>query len=186
MDKRTRRRTRALTVAALAAVAIAGAGCDDESDSAKPAATERRPAPEAESGSGRADTREVEVIRAWSEALRSGRERKAAGYFARPVLVQNGGAPLRLGTEPAVRLFNRALPCGALLLEARRSGRYTVATFRLTDRPGGDCGSGAGQKAATAFRFRGGKISEWRRAAVPGEPEPDPGPGPEAPPPVES
>jgi hypothetical protein len=48
-------------------------------------------------------------------------------------------------------------------------------TFRLTERAGSKvgCGSGTGTLAATAFAFRRGKISEWRRVQVPpGDAEP--------------
>jgi hypothetical protein len=108
------------------------------------------------------------VIRAWADTLRSGRPDAAARYFATPAVVQNGTPPLTLASVEAVRAFNRALPCGARLLRTTRVRRYTVATFRLTERRGGACGSGVGGTAATAFRLRAGKIVEWRRVAVPG------------------
>jgi len=98
---------------------------------------------------------------------------EAARYFRLPALVENGPPLLELSTRKAVRLFNRSLPCGAKLVSARRVGRYTIATFRLTERPGrGSCGAGAGQKAATAFRFEGKRIAEWRRVPLPTEPRP--------------
>jgi hypothetical protein len=91
----------------------------------------------------------------------------ASSYFSLPALVSNGTPDLALSKRREVRAFNASLPCGATLIKARRSGDYTIGVFRLTDRPGGDCGPGSGQEAATAFRFRRGKISEWRRVAVP-------------------
>ena len=69
--------------------------------------------------------------------------------------------------QKLARAFNVSLPCGARLERAYRIGRYTAAVFRLTDRPGGDCGTGTGNEAATAFVIREGKIREWRRLEVP-------------------
>ncbi|HEX8104235.1 MAG TPA: hypothetical protein VF533_16580, partial [Solirubrobacteraceae bacterium] len=60
------------------------------------------------------------------------------------------------------------LPCGARLLATTRRRGYLIGTFELVDRPGHRCDS-TGAKAAVAFAFRDGKISEWRRVPVPGE-----------------
>lgn len=104
------------------------------------------------------------VIKAWVDSLRSGNVSHAASYFALPAVVQNGTPPLRLTTRAELRAFNASLPCGARLLRAFPSGRYTKAVFRLTERPGpGRCGPGTGQTARTAFVVRNGKIREWRR-----------------------
>ncbi|MGI8595456.1 MAG: hypothetical protein ACR2ML_14035 [Solirubrobacteraceae bacterium] len=112
------------------------------------------------------------VIRAWADALRRGDVRRAASYFAIPSVVQNGTPPVRLGEPGEALAFNLSLPCGARLKGTRRTGRYTVATFALTERPGGDCGKGTGGEAVTAFVVTGGKIREWRRVPAPGEPPP--------------
>ncbi|MFL5893642.1 MAG: hypothetical protein ACJ76Z_00850 [Thermoleophilaceae bacterium] len=115
-----------------------------------------RPAPDSE----------VAVVRAWSDSLRAGRVKKASSYFALPAIVQNGGDPLTLRTRFAVRYFNASLPCGARVVRGvTAGGHYIIVTFRLTERKGvtPGCGSGTGQLAATAFAFRHGKISEWRR-----------------------
>ena len=90
----------------------------------------------------------------------------ATRLFGLPVIVENGTPPQVLTTRTAVRAFNESLPCGARLLSTRRRDRYTVATFRLTDRRGGACGAGVGDKAATAFRLRGGRIVEWLRVPI--------------------
>jgi hypothetical protein len=42
--------------------------------------------------------------------------------------------------------------------------RFTVVSFRLTNRPGARC-DGVGHQAATAFLVRGGKITAWLRIA---------------------
>ena len=84
--------------------------------------------------------------------------------------MENGTPPRLLRSRAAVRAFNESLPCGARLLSTRRRDRYTIATFRLTERVGGDCGAGVGGTAATAFRLRGGKIVEWLRVPARGGP----------------
>lgn len=113
---------------------------------------------------------EVAVIRGWSDALRAGRVTEAAGYFAPPVTVYDGTNPTRgLSDRAAVEQFNRGLPCGARLIDVRRGANaFVIATFRLTERPGpGTCGSGTGERAATAFLIRDRLIVQWLRVAVP-------------------
>ena len=110
-----------------------------------------------------ADPAAPRVIEAWSTALRRGRVDAAASYFALPSLVENGTPPLRVRTRSDARAFNASLPCGAVLRRAVAIGRFTVVVFRLTQRPGGDCGTGVGHAAGTAFVIRRGKIVEWRR-----------------------
>jgi hypothetical protein len=116
----------------------------------------------------------VKVIEGWVNSLRRGNVQRAAGYFALPSIVQNGTAPVVLHTRPEAIAFNQALPCGAQLLRAHPAGRFINATFRLTDRPGGGCGSGVGLLARTAFVIRGGKIVQWRRLPNPPGQEPAP------------
>lgn len=104
-----------------------------------------------------------QVICNWTESLRHGDTKAAAAYFAVPAFVQNGTPTLRLGSRDAVLVFNESLPCGAKLIGTRRQGRYTVASFRLTRRPGGDCGSGVGGIASTAFLIEKKRIRAWLR-----------------------
>jgi hypothetical protein len=113
------------------------------------------------------------VIRRWSDTLRRGDVPGAARLFAVPATVANGTPPERLRNVGEVRAFNESLPCGARLLRTRRARGYTIATFRLTDRRGGDCGDGAGATASTAFKVRDGRIVEWLR--VPDGTRPLPG-----------
>jgi hypothetical protein len=111
------------------------------------------------------------VIRAWSDALRAGNIERAASYFALPSVVQNGTPPARLISRRDARIFNMTLPCGGRLIRTETSGRFTTGTFRLTKRPGANCGVGTGHTASTAFVIRDGKILEWRRVA--GQPRPE-------------
>lgn len=109
----------------------------------------------------------VAVVDAWAQTLAGGDVEAAADYFALPSLAQNGPVRQTLTSRADAVAFNRSLPCGAELVRARSAGRFIVAVFRLTDRPGGDCGEGVGELARTAFAIRDGKITEWRRLADP-------------------
>jgi hypothetical protein len=145
------------TYAAIAFVLVALAGCGGSGTS-----TSRKPA-----GQARVDPAQAaSVIRRWVDTLRRGDIAGAASFFALPSVVENGTPPIVLHTRADARLFNRSLPCGAQLLKTSSSGRFTTATFRLTERPGpGACGGGTGQTARTTFVIRGGRITEWRRVA---------------------
>src|SRR3954447_11230616 len=160
-------RTRLAPILLLAAT-IGAVGCGGSGDD-KPAA-KKPPAKASPRASHAVKAADVRVIRGWTDTLRAGHVSAAAAYFAVPTVVQNGTPPLQLRTRQQVRRFNAALPCGARLLRTVATDRYVAAVFRLTDRPGGDCGRGAGQRAATAFLIRNGKIVEWRRIALPPQP----------------
>jgi hypothetical protein len=132
-------------------------------------------------GCGGGGTTDASVIRAWARALTAGRLDQAASYFALPAIVANGTPPVRITRRAQAREFNRLLPCGARLVTTARHGRFTYATFRLTERVGGNCGTGAGASAATAFLIRNGKIAEWLRLPNPGSGQPPPSTAPGAP-----
>jgi hypothetical protein len=133
---------------ATAVVVLAGCGSD----------------PEDETVPGGGDPDAVEVIKEWADELRAGDVLAASERFAIPSVVQNGTPPIRLTDRREVEAFNRSLPCGAKLTEAISSGRYTIATFELTERPGpGECGDGVGETARTAFAIEDGLITQWRR-----------------------
>ena len=113
---------------------------------------------------GGADPDAVEVIKHWSDELRAGDVAAASERFSIPSVVQNGTPALQLFDRSEVEAFNRSLPCGAKLTEATASGRFVIATFELTERPGpGECGNGVGETAKTAFVIHNGLITEWRR-----------------------
>ena len=125
------------------ALVLALAGCGGEDRDAPPA-------PE-------------DVIRAWTDDLRRGDVDAATDRFAVPAIVANGTPRITLRTRAEVRFFNDTLPCGGRLLRTERQGRLIVGTFELTERPGGNCGSGTGHVASTAFEIRDGKIVRWLR-----------------------
>jgi hypothetical protein len=145
---------RAGSIAAAVIAAACVAGCSDSS----PQSERRAPAAKAPP-----EHRDAAIIRRWSNTLRAGDVEGAARLFAVPATVANGGAPQRLTTRAAIRGFNESLPCGARLLRSRHKGGYTIATFRLTERRGADCGTGVGAIAATAFIVHRGRILEWLR-----------------------
>ena len=109
----------------------------------------------------------IEVIDDWSGRLSDGDTEGAAALFAIPSLAVNGEVPLQLTSREDALAFNRSLPCGAKLVKARPAGDLIAATFRLTERPGGACGSGVGNLARTAFEIEDGHITEWRRLPDP-------------------
>jgi hypothetical protein len=119
---------------------------------------------------GGAKTGDVAVIEGWVTALDRGDIAAAAGYFAVPSVAENGPLLLHIHDVGQARAFNTSLPCGAHVIRAVSVGRFTTATFRLSERrgPGAGCGPGTGGTAQTSFVIRGGKIAEWRRVGAGG------------------
>ena len=144
-------------VCAIAALSLLMGACGGSGESST-TASER-----GEEATAEAESEDLEVIRAWSDALSKGDTEDAARYFAHPSTAQNGPVLIRIfSTEDAVA-FNESLPCGSKVISATTQGDFTSATFRLRNRPGADCGPGAGGKASTSFQIVDGKIVEWRR-----------------------
>ena len=184
-------RVRLLALGALSAIALPA--CGDSGNGDDGAARTVRTTPESpvprraldlprgvplRSSGAPADPAQAKVIRDWTDALRGGDVRAASALWTIPSKVQNGTPVIELSSRAAVRLFQASLPCGALVTESAGAARgFTIVTLRLTQRRGGDCGSGAGSRARTAIRVRDGKIAEWYR--LPDDPDGDrPGPGP--------
>lgn len=118
---------------------------------------------------GGADPAAVQVIDDWAHTLSKGDVDGAAAYFAIPSIAQNGPT-LKINNLADAKLFNASLPCGALLTEATTDGEFTIATFRLAERPGaGVCDAAAEAEAQTAFKIEDGEIVEWRRVLPGGE-----------------
>jgi hypothetical protein len=143
---------RPLALLCLALIAGCGGGGDDD---AEPKAKPAGPSPES-------------VVRGWAEDLRSGDVDAASARFAIPSIVANGTPEIRLETPQAVQLFNNSLPCGGRVTKTTRRHGLVIATFELTERPGGHC-DGVGHRAKTAFEVKDGKITRWLRVPVEGE-----------------
>jgi len=140
-------------LALLCAIALSSCGSGDSTGDATAAGPDT-------SGADQAD---VQVIEEWASALADGDVEAAAGYFALPSTAENGPLLTKIDTRADAIAFNRSLPCGATVVSAKTAGDFTTATFELSDRPGGDCGAGAGGTASTSFQIEDGKIVEWRR-----------------------
>ena len=158
---------------ALALIALAGCGSSTQTITGS-SAPDSSPAPP-DGGTSAADPADLKVIEDWSSKLSSGDVEGAARYFATPSTAENGPLLVKIETLEDAIAFNESLPCGAKVISARTQGSFTNATFRLSQRPGGDCGSGAGGKASTSFQIEDGKIVDWRRVDSP------PGGAPQAP-----
>ena len=147
----------------LLALAACGGGSGSTSTIASPAVA------------GDASRADVKVIDGWVTALRHGDVGAASRFFAIPSVAQNGPVLVRIRSLGDARRFDESLPCGARLIRADSAGRFTTATFRLTERPGpGTCGPGVGGVARTSFVIRDGKIVQWRRVGAGGGGAPAP------------
>ena len=157
-------------VCAFALIAFSGCGEDDPATSGDAAAG-------AESANAdSADSADLEVIEGWSSALSEGDVEAAAAYFATPSTAENGLVVVEIESLEDAVTFNESLPCGAEVTGAEADGDLTIATFLLSERPGGGCGPGSGGEASTSFLIEDGKIVEWRRV-VPADAPPGPAPG---------
>jgi hypothetical protein len=166
-------RSAAACVAAIAAIALAGCGSSHSAFTRSTTAKNAQPVPRRsdldlppgvpDRATGPAATESRRVINAWLRALRHGKVKRAAHYFALPSKFQNVTPVLTVDSEQKRIAINLALPCGAKAVTMGGAGAYTIVTFELTKRPGADCGSGVGGTARGAIRVEGGKITEWYR-----------------------
>lgn len=123
------------------------------------------------------DPARANVIRAWSQALRSGDIDAANALWAVPAKAQNGTPVMTLSSREAIGAFNGSLPCGSVVTSAGGApGGFTIAKVRLTRREGARCDA-VGASARTAILVRDGRIVEWYR--LPDHPD-APGPQPPA------
>ena len=119
---------------------------------------------------GPAEVASRRVINDWLKALRHGDIKTAAHYFALPSKFQNATPVLTVDSEQERIAVNMSLPCGAVATEMGGAGAYTIVNFKLTKRPGGDCGTGVGARraarsASSGARSRSGTACPTSRAA---------------------
>ena len=98
------------------------------------------------------------VVRAWSQALNTDDNERAADLFARNAEIVQGDA---------VR-WNSSLPCSGRIVSITAKGQTATATFLLGDRQHSRC-DGPGEHATAIFRVVKGKIVLWHQteAATP-------------------
>jgi hypothetical protein len=112
---------------------------------------------------GDADARSVKVIARWLRTLQRGDETGATRYWATGAKFQNSTPVLTIDTPIEKLAIQKSLPCGAKIKEAGGPKPFVVLVFTLTQRVGGDCGSGVGHTARGAIRVAHGQIVEWYR-----------------------
>jgi hypothetical protein len=160
------------------------AGCGGGKHAATPRATSTAPRdPNADlripshvprQAQGQADQASVRVIARWLKVLRSGDEQRAARFWATGAKFQNSTPVLTIDTPIEKLAIQRSLPCGARIKEAGGPRPFVVLVFLLTQRRGGNCGSGVGHTARGAIRVAHGQIVEWYRLPDdPGQGQPD-------------
>ena len=139
-----------------------------------PNADLRLPAHVPRSPDGAADATAVRVINRWLKVLRRGQEAKAARFWATGAKFQNATPVLTIDTPIEKLAIQRSLPCGARIKQAGGPAPFVVLVFVLTQRRGGDCGTGVGHTARGAIRVAHGRIAEWYRLPdAPGQQQPN-------------
>jgi hypothetical protein len=128
-----------------------------------PNADLRIPAHVPRRAAGAADQASVKVIAQWLRTLQRGDETRAAHYWATGAKFQNATPVLTIDTPIEKLAIQESLPCGARIKRAGGPAPFVVLVFVLTQRRGGNCGSGAGQTARGAIRVAHGQIVEWYR-----------------------
>jgi hypothetical protein len=113
------------------------------------------------------------VIAAWLDALNAHDYGKAASFFARGAIVDQG-RPVRLPDRAAAIAFNRSLPCRGKLTSVEDEGQTSLATFALVAGSGGP-GSNCEGSARVRFKIQRGRFERWRQLlgpVVPAAPPP--------------
>ena len=169
-------RSAAVLVVALSLAAATGCGGSSKSSTTSPTQTlanDPGPTPPTsdlalppgvpDESTGPAADAARHVINNWLKALSHGDVKRAAHYFALPSKFQNATPVLTVNSEQERIAVNVSLSCGAVATEMGAAGVYTIVTFRLTKRPGGNCGTGVGGTVRGAIRVERRKIKEWYR-----------------------
>ncbi len=138
---------------ALVLASLLAAGCDSDSE-------------EAETQPASTPSTEERIVRAWITALNEGDYDRAARYFAKGAIVDQG-RPIKLPNAAAARFFNRSLPCRAELVDVDdEPGPRALASFTLSEGPGGPCEG----RARVRVTVKDGLFTEWRQLPEGAEP----------------
>ena len=119
---------------------------------------------------GSSDPSTESVVRAWSQALNSDDNERAADLFAPGAEVVQPGQVRRLRTHADAVEWNSTLPCAGRIVSIKSTGQTATATFELGDRRSSRC-DGPGQHATAIFRVVKGKIVLWHQTATESPPE---------------
>jgi limonene-1,2-epoxide hydrolase len=111
------------------------------------------------------------VVRAWSQALNSDDNERAADLFADGAEVVQAGQILTLKTHADAVHWNEALPCSGRIVSIRSHANTATATFLLGDRRHSKC-DGPGSRATAIFKVVKGKIVLWHQTGSGGPPPP--------------
>ena len=161
--------TRLVMLLVVALLGLAPLACSSEDDAGSGSSSSGASESSMSGDGGEGDEETVAVIEKWSETLRGGDAEGAAELFAIPSTVDSGVGAEQIADEQDALQFNLSLPCGAELLSTKQDGEMTIATFKLTERPGpGSCGDGTGARAKTAFVVEDGLITVWQRVPTSG------------------
>ena len=108
------------------------------------------------------------VVRAWSQALNTDDNERAADLFARNAEIVQGDSLTTLRTHRDAVLWNSSLPCSGKIVSITAKGQTATATFLLGNRQHSRC-DGPGEHATAIFRVVKGKIVLWHQteAATP-------------------
>jgi hypothetical protein len=101
------------------------------------------------------------IIAAWLDALNARDYDRAAGFFAKGAIVDQG-VPERLPDRAAARQFNSGLPCKGKLTVVKDEGRTTLGTFTLRAGSGGP-GAKCDGSATVRFTIEAGRFTKWRQ-----------------------
>lgn len=108
-------------------------------------------------GCGRSVIPPEAVVRAWSDAVNTGEDERAARLFARGAIAIRGNREADLHSLEDAIAWNKALSCGGLARKVATHGDIVTATFELADRAGSVC-SAHGGSATYEFEVRRNRI----------------------------
>jgi len=115
-------------------------------------------------GCGSSSPSAESVVRAWSQALNSEDNARAADLFAAGAEIVQQGEVRTLRTHADALRWNASLPCSGRIVSIRSAGQTATATFELADREHSRC-DGPGERTTAIFRVVEGKIVLWHQTA---------------------
>ena len=102
-------------------------------------------------------------MRAWSDAVNSGDDARAAKLLARGAIVVEGASEQVLYTPADAERWSRAQPCGGLVRTLETNRDIVTVTFLLGDRGAPGSCAAAGGTLTAEFEVRHKRIVFFRR-----------------------